>query len=72
MEAITKAKRMGGSIGVIIPEEVVKKENISVNDTLKINIERKDDINFFWNKLKGIKMPTQEIMDIIDEGEEYS
>ena len=69
-EVIIKAKKIGGSLGIIIPEEIVKKEHINVNDTVKIKIERKDDLTFLWGKLKNIKTPTQKIMDIIDEGEE--
>ena len=69
METITKAKRIGGSIGIIIPEAIVRKESININDTLKINVEREDNIDFLWGKLRDIKIPTQQIMDIIDEGE---
>jgi len=69
METITKARKIGGSIAVIVPEEVVKKENIKPNDMVKIDIVREDDLSFVWGKLKSIKMSTQEIMEIIDEGE---
>ncbi|MBS3171754.1 hypothetical protein J4449_04040 [Candidatus Woesearchaeota archaeon] len=69
METITKARKIGGSIAVIVPEEVVKKENIKPNDMVKIDIVREDDLSFLWGKLKSIKMSTQEIMEIIDEGE---
>jgi hypothetical protein len=70
METITKARKIGGSIAVIVPEEVVKKENIRPNDMVKIDIIREDDLSFLWGKLKSIKIPTQEIMEIIDEGDE--
>ena len=70
METITKARKIGGSIAVIVPEDVVKKENIKPNDMVKIKISREDDLSFLWGKLKSVKIPTQEIMEIIDEGEE--
>ena len=70
METITKARKIGGSIGVIIPDEIIQRENIRPNDIIKIEIERKDDLSFLWGTLKGIKTPTQKIMDIIDEGED--
>ena len=70
METVTKARKIGGSIAIIVPEEVVKKENIRPNDMVKIDIIREDDLSFLWGKLKSIKIPTQEIMEIIDEGEE--
>ena len=70
MEKIVKTKKIGGSIGVIIPKEIVRKERISVGDTIKIDVEKTGDLSFLWGKFKDIKKPTQQIMDEIDEGEE--
>ena len=70
MEIITKARKIGGSIAVIVPENVIKKEHINPNDMVEVVITRIDDINFLWGKLKSVKIPTKKIMDIIDEGEE--
>lgn len=70
MEAIVKAKKIGGSIGVIIPKRIVEKEQIRVDDAVEIKVERKDNFNSLWGILKGVKIPTQKIMEIIDEGEE--
>lgn len=70
MQAIVKAKRIGGSVGVIIPREIVEKERIKADDTLEIKVERKDNLNSLWGVLKDVKMPTQKIMEIIDEGED--
>ena len=69
MKTIIKAKQIGGSIGVIIPRAIVKHERISVNDTLKIEIERTNDLSWLWGKGKNIKKSTQQIMKEIDEGE---
>jgi len=70
MQAIIKAKKIGGSIGVIIPKEIVEKEHIKPEDTLQIKVERKDNLNSLWGILKDIKTPAQKIMDIVDEGED--
>ena len=70
MEAVVKAKKIGGSIGVIIPKKIVEKERIRADDAVEIKVERKDNFNSLWGILKGVKMPAQKIMDIIDEGEE--
>lgn len=70
MEAIVKAKKIGGSIGVIIPKKIVSKEKIKPDDTLEIRVNRKDNLNSLWGTLKDIKIPAQEIMDITDEGED--
>ena len=69
MKTITKAKQIGGSIGILIPKEIVEKERIHVNDTLKIEIEKTDDFNWLWGRGKDIKKSTDQIMKEIDEGE---
>ena len=40
MEAKLKAKQIGGSIGVIIPKEIVDKERIFPEDIIKVKIEK--------------------------------
>ena len=69
MEAIVKAKKVGGSICVVLPKKIVKEERISVDDTIKIKIEKTYDISFLWSKGKDIKKSTDKIMREIDEGE---
>ena len=43
METIAKPKKWGNSIGVIIPKELVEKENITLDDELILHIEKKKD-----------------------------
>ena len=69
MKTITKAKQIGGSIAVIIPKDVVEGERIFVGDTLKINVEKVDNLDFFWGRFKDIKKSTDKIMNEIDEAE---
>lgn len=70
MEAITKAKQMGGSIGVIIPMKIINDERIHIGDTIRIKVEKVDNLNFLWGKFKDIKRPTEQIMMEIDESED--
>ena len=70
MKTTAKAKQIGGSIGILIPKEIVEKERIHVNDTLKIEIEKTDDLSWLWGRGKDIKKSTDEIMKEIDEGED--
>jgi hypothetical protein len=70
MEAITKAKQLGGSICAIIPRQLVDDERIHVDDTLRIKVEKVDNLNFLWGKFKDIKKPTDQLMKEIDEGED--
>ena len=69
MEAVTKAKRLGGSVCIILPKELVKKEMIQVNDILKVKVEKTDNFNSLWGKFKEVKKSTKQIMKEIDEGE---
>ena len=69
METLVKVKQIGGSYGVIIPKKVVKRERIFLNDTLKIKIDKTDNLNFLWGKFKDVKKSTEQIMKEIDEGE---
>ena len=71
METISKAKKIGGSIAVIIPKEVVEQERIFVDDTLKIRVEKTDDLSWLWGRYKSIKKSTDRLMEEIDEGEEH-
>lgn len=70
MEAVTKARKVGGSVAVIVPKEVAEKESIRPNDTVRIRVERVDELGEWWGRLKWVKKPTGEIMRIIDEGED--
>ena len=65
-----KARRIGGSIAVFIPNEIVLKQRIKADDNIKIKVEKVNDLSFMWGKLKGEKKSTQEIMDEIDQGED--
>ena len=71
MEVLVKAKKIGGSIAVIIPKKVVEKERIVENDTIKIKVEKTGDFNWLWGRGKDIKKSTDDIMKEIDEGEMY-
>ncbi len=69
MEAIVKAKKIGGSIGIIIPKQIVDKERIQEDDEIKVKIEKKDNLNLLWGKFKGVRKSTRQIMKEIDEVE---
>ena len=62
----TKVKKWGNSFGVVIPIEVVEKEKIKENQTLKL-ILLKDSKEVFkktFGMLKGkLTKPTQQIKD---------
>lgn len=69
MEVSVKAKRIGGSLGIIIPKEIVMREKILEEDVLNIKVEKTYNLNFLWGKYRDIKKSTDKIMREIDENE---
>ena len=68
MEIKVKTKKWGNSIGVLIPKEVVKEENIKPNQEIILMISKKPitkgkDI---WGTFK-FKEPTEKLMREIDK-----
>lgn len=70
MQARIKAKRFGGSIGIILPRDLVERNGISLDDSLVVSVKKVADLSFLWGKGSDIKKPTDKIMDEIDEGED--
>lgn len=70
MEIVVKARKIGGSMGVLLPKQIVLEEKIGVDDILTITVEKKGDLGFLWGICKDSKTPTQEIMNEIDTGED--
>ena len=60
----TKLRKWGNSIGVILPKEYVKKENLKENQTIRLNLVKETDLTKIYGKLKG-KLPnnTQKYKD---------
>ena len=70
MEVELKARKIGGSIGIIIPLELTRNERIFENDLLKVRIRKTSDLSLMFGKGKSIKKSTEQIMKEIDEGED--
>ena len=62
-------KKWGNSLGITIPLEVIKSENLKMNKEAIFLVmgDRRQNIKKIFGTLK-IKKPTQQIMDEIDEG----
>ncbi|MEK6847315.1 MAG: AbrB/MazE/SpoVT family DNA-binding domain-containing protein [Nanoarchaeota archaeon] len=65
MELQTKAKikAWGNSLGIVIPKEIIIKEELQENDEVKITISKKNTLEGFFGKGKGIKINTQKMKD---------
>ena len=62
-------KKWGNSLGVTIPSEIIKSENLKMNKEAIFLVmgDSRQKIKKIFGTLK-IKKPTQQIMDGIDEG----
>ena len=45
METVVRPKKWGNSIGIIIPKEIVEKEDITLKDELVIYVEKKKKLD---------------------------
>ena len=58
MESLTKARKIGGSIMVTIPKEIVETESIQEGEIIKIKVEKIKKSGF--GMLKGMRSFTKE------------
>ncbi len=54
-------RRIGSSIGVIIPKEVVKQLGIKANRKVRVSIPERMDWSDIWGKFKS-DTPTEELL----------
>ena len=65
----TRPKQWGNSLGITIPREIVKREGITPNETIRVIIVGKgmEKVRKTFGTLT-FKKSTQQMMDEIDEG----
>jgi len=66
MEFKTEARRIGGSIGIIIPNEIVRRENIRIREKITVELKRGHTVGEFFGLTQRPK-PTEELMKEIRE-----
>ncbi len=62
----TTVRRWGNSLGIIIPQEEVEKEDLEINDNIAIVIVKKGDLRNIFDTLK-FKKSSQELKDMVRE-----
>ena len=63
-----KIKKWGSSLGIIIPKEIIKRENLKQNQSIRIlavETKSKTKVKDIFGKLK-FKKSTQKILDEVD------
>ena len=72
MEIITRTKKWGSSLGIIIPKIIVERENLKQNQEIKIlavETKEKTRIKDIFGKLKDWKINSQKFKDEIRKEE---
>ena len=63
LETKAKIKIWGNSLGIVIPKEIVIKEDLQENDEVIVKISKKNTLEDFFGKGKGIKINSQRMKD---------
>lgn len=67
METISKIRKWGNSFGVLVPKELIEKENFKLNEEVVVRLEKKMDISKVFGILKT-KRTTENLIKEIREG----
>jgi len=67
------AKKWGSSLGIVLPKELVREQEIRENEKLRIEIVRVFDIRDFKSRIGPLpkartKMSTQQLKDMVRKG----
>ena len=60
-------KKWGNSMGVILPKDIIRRENLKENEKILIDIVKKVDLTRLFGTLKR-KLSGQEFKNIVREG----
>ncbi|HLC64917.1 MAG TPA: AbrB/MazE/SpoVT family DNA-binding domain-containing protein [Candidatus Nanoarchaeia archaeon] len=60
----TRLKAWGNSVGVILPKDALKEENLSVNDEVEVVVTKKSNpLKETFGMLRGLKAKTRKSTD---------
>ena len=68
MENESKTRKIGGSLGIIIPKDVVEEQGIKPNQSIKIEIRNRPKAREVWGLFPNLKTPTQKLKDEARKG----
>lgn len=67
METVSKIRKWGNSFGVLVPKDLIEKENFKLNEEVIVKLQKRKDISKVFGILKT-KRATEELMKEIREG----
>ena len=63
-----KTRQIGGSIGIILPKEIVDKEAIGPDQTIRVSIKKQLKVRNVFGMFPDWKTPTQKLKDEARKG----
>lgn len=67
MASEVEVKRLGNSVGVILPKELVEKKHLKVNEKILVEIVKEADFKKIFGTLKA-RVSGQKFKDLVREG----
>ncbi|MBI2970898.1 MAG: hypothetical protein HYY37_00590 [Candidatus Aenigmarchaeota archaeon] len=67
-EVVCKTRKIGGSIGIILPREVVKEEGIRPDQNIRVHIKKQVKVKDVFGMFPQWKTPAQKLKDEARKG----
>jgi len=67
-EVECKTRKIGGSLGIIFPNNVVKKEGLKPNQNITVEIKKQVRVKDVFGMIPSWKTPTQKLKDEARKG----
>lgn len=67
-EIEAKTRKIGGSVGIILPKSIVEKEGIKPNQTIRVEIKRQVKVKDVFGMFPNWKPDTQKLKDEARKG----
>jgi antitoxin component of MazEF toxin-antitoxin module len=65
-------RRIGNSLGVIIPSEEARRRGLGEGDSVELEVRKARTLAEVWGALRGRLGSVDELNDLVDEGEELA
>jgi antitoxin component of MazEF toxin-antitoxin module len=63
-------RRIGNSLGIVLPREVVLRKRLKPGDRVEVEVEKARTVMDMWGYLKGRKVSARRLSELADEGED--
>ncbi len=65
-----KVRRIGNSLGVILPKDEVEAQGLEEGDEVEVSVRPALTLDDLWGRVKDPELSVDELNDLADEGED--